>query len=397
MIKIGVITVARSDYGIYYPVLSRIHADPQLELCLMVSGMHLSPEFGMTVDDITNDGFPIVAKVDTLLSSDGPTGISKSMGLGTLGFAEVYDQHRPDILLVLGDRFEMMAAALAALPFKIPVAHIHGGELSEGAIDDALRHAITKLSHLHFVATDECARRVLQLGEQAWRITVSGAPGLDNLDTVELLSVEAFEKQYGLSLDPSPLLITYHPVTLEYEQTRWQVEELLAALDTFERPMVFTLPNADTKSRDIIKLITDFVARHQLRWKFDNLGTRGYFSLMALSAAMVGNSSSGIIEAPSFELPVVNIGRRQQGRTRAKNVIDSGHTRSEIKQAIHKALRPGFLKALQGLRNPYRCGIASKKIVERLKEVDLNENLIVKRFHDVDFDLPNGVGSDGLK
>jgi UDP-N-acetylglucosamine 2-epimerase (non-hydrolysing)/GDP/UDP-N,N'-diacetylbacillosamine 2-epimerase (hydrolysing) len=397
MRKIGVITVARSDYGIYFPVLSRIHADTELELCLMVSGMHLSPEFGMTVDKITDDGFPIAAKVNMLLSADGPTGIAKSMGLGTLGFAEVYDQHRPDILLVLGDRFEMMAAALAALPFKIPVAHIHGGERSEGAFDDALRHAMTKLSHLHFVATDEYARRVIQLGEQAWRITVSGAPGLDHLDTVELLSVEALEKQYGISLNPPPLLVTFHPVTLEYEQTRWQVEELLAALNTFERPMVFTLPNADTKSRDIIKMITDFVARHKLRWKFDNLGTRGYFSLMALSAAMVGNSSSGIIEAPSFELPVVNIGRRQQGRTQAKNVIDSGHPRNEIKQAIHKALRPEFRKTLQGLRNPYRCGNASKKIVARLKEVDLNENLIVKRFHDLDFALADGMDSDGLK
>jgi UDP-hydrolysing UDP-N-acetyl-D-glucosamine 2-epimerase len=363
----------------------------------MVSGMHLSAEFGYTVQEIMNDGFPVAAKVDILLSSDRPAGISKSMGLGTIGFAEVYDQHRPDILLVLGDRFEMMTAALAALPLKIPVAHIHGGELSEGAFDDALRHAMTKLSHLHFVATDEYARRVLQLGEQAWRITVSGAPGLDNLDTVEMLSMEAFEKKYGISLDPAPLLITFHPVTLEYEQTQWQVEELLAALEAFERPMVFTLPNADTKSREIIQMITDFVGRHKLRWKFDNLGTRGYFSLMALSAAMVGNSSSGIIEAPSFELPVVNIGRRQQGRTRAKNVIDAGHPRDEIKQAIHKALSPEFRKTLQGLRNPYRCGNASKKIVERLKEVDLNENLIVKRFHDLDFDLPVGTGSNGLK
>jgi UDP-hydrolysing UDP-N-acetyl-D-glucosamine 2-epimerase len=277
------------------------------------------------------------------------------------------------------------------------VAHIHGGELSEGAIDDALRHAMTKLSHLHFVATDEYARRVLQLGEQAWRIIVSGAPGLDNLDAVEILSLKAFEKQYGILLDPSPLLITFHPVTLEYEQTQWQVEELLAALDTFERPMIFTLPNADTKSREIIQMITDFVGRHELRWKFDNLGTQGYFSLMALSAAMVGNSSSGIIEAPSFELPVVNIGRRQQGRTRAKNVIDTGHQREEIKQAIDKALHPEFRKTLRGLRNPYRCGNASKKIVARLKEVDLNEKLIFKRFYDVDFALPNGMGLDGIK
>ncbi|UCE51522.1 MAG: UDP-N-acetylglucosamine 2-epimerase (hydrolyzing) [Desulfobacterales bacterium] len=389
MRKIGVITVARSDYGIYFPVLSSIQRDAQLDLCLIVSGMHLSPEFGLTVQDIENDKFPIAAKVDMLLSSDRPVGISKSMGLGIIGFAEAYDRILPDILLVLGDRFEMMAATLAALPFKIPVAHIHGGELSEGAFDDALRHAMTKLSHLHFVATDEYARRVLQLGEQAWRITVTGAPGLDNLDTVRLLNSEEFEKKYNILIDQPPLLVTFHPVTLEFEQTRWQTGELLAALDQFERPIIFTLPNADTKSREIIQMITDFVGRKKLRWKFDNLGTQGYFSLMALSAAMVGNSSSGIVEAPSFELPVVNIGRRQQGRTRAANVIDVGYQREKISHAIKKAISPEFNKKLRGMRNPYRSGNASKKIVQRLKEVDLSENLIVKRFHDVDVALPN--------
>jgi UDP-hydrolysing UDP-N-acetyl-D-glucosamine 2-epimerase len=396
MKKIGVITVARSDYGIYFPVLSRIHKDAQLELCLMVSGMHLSPEFGLTVQDIANDGFPIAAKVDMLLSSDRPAGITKSMGLGTLGFAEVYDRLRPDILLVLGDRFEMMAATLAALPFKIPVAHIHGGELSEGAFDDALRHAITKLSHLHFVATDEYARRVLQLGEPAWRITVTGAPGLDNLDQVQLLSLEEFEKKYNISLDKPPLLVTFHPVTLQYEQTQWQVGELLTALDNFNRPMIFTLPNADTKGRIIIQMIADFVGRKPNRWRLDNLGTQGYFSLMSLSAAMVGNSSSGIVEAPSFELPVVNIGRRQQGRIRAANVIDVDYKHEDIILGIKEALSPKFKKKLRGMRNPYRSGSASKKIIKRLKEVDLDENLIVKRFHDVDVALPNELGSDHL-
>ncbi len=386
MRNIGVITVARSDYGIYLPILSRIENDSDLELSLMVSGMHLLPEFGLTVEDIVKDGFPIAARIDMLHASDRPAGISKSMGQGTIGFADVYDRMRPDILLVLGDRFEMMAAALAALPFKIPVAHIHGGELTEGAMDDALRHAMTKLSHLHFVATDEYARRVLQLGEAAWRITVSGAPGLDNLDRVKLLSSEEFEKKYNLKLDRPPLLVTFHPVTLEYEQTRWQTSELLAALDQVDCPVIFTLPNADTNAREIIRMITDFIGRKKHRWKLDNLGTRGYFSLMALSAAMVGNSSSGIVEAPSFELPVVNIGRRQQGRTRSANIIDVGYGQAEISAAISKAVSPEFRKKLQGMKNPYRSGNASKKIVERLKEVQLNEKLIIKRFHDVDID-----------
>jgi UDP-N-acetylglucosamine 2-epimerase len=336
----------------------------------MVSGMHLSPEFGYTVEDIINDGFPVAAKVDMLLSSDRPAGITKSIGLGTLGFAEAYDRLRPDMLLVLGDRFEMMAATLAALPFKIPVAHIHGGELSEGAFDDALRHAITKLSHLHFVATDEYARRV------------------------QLLSSEEFEKKYDISLDQPPLLVTFHPVTLEYEQTQWQVGELLTALDNFERPMIFTLPNADTKGRIIIQMIADFVGRKPYRWRLDNFGTQGYFSLMSLSAAMVGNSSSGLIEAPSFELPVVNIGRRQQGRIRAANVIDVDYKHEDIIPGIKEAISPKFKKKLSGMRNPYRSGSASKKIVERLKAVDLNENLIVKRFHDLETALPDELDSD---
>ena len=244
MRTIGAVTVSRSDYSAYLPVLRRIQEDPGLELYLFATGMHLSPEFGLTVQTIEADGFEVSERVEMLLSSDTPEGISKSMGLGLIGFAQAYARFQPDILLLLGDRFEMHAAALAALPFKIPLAHIHGGEISEGAFDDALRHSITKLSHLHFVSTEDYAKRVMQMGEEQWRVMVSGAPSLDNLYTVRWLKRQELEAHFGLLLNGDPLLVTFHPVTLEYEQTEWQMSELLATLKTFDLPIVFTLPNA---------------------------------------------------------------------------------------------------------------------------------------------------------
>lgn len=385
MRTIGVVTVARSDYGIYLPVLRKIQAEPNLQLHLIVSGMHLSPEFGLTVKAIEADGFEIRERVEMLLSSDSPEAIAKSIGLGTISFAQVYVRYRPDILLVLGDRFEMYAAVLAALPFKMPVAHIHGGEITQGAIDDDLRHSITKLSHLHFVATQAYARRVAQLGEEPWRITVSGAPSLDNLHTVRLLTLEELGARYGLRLQPSPLLVTFHPVTLEYERTEWQTRELLAALDDSQMRVIFTMPNADTGGRIIRRMITEYVReRPSSACIMDNLGTQGYFSLMAAAAAMVGNSSSGIIEAPSFGLPVVNVGTRQQGRVRAANVIDVGYERAVILDGIRKAVQPEFRDSLRQMKNPYGCGQASDIIVERLKSVPLDKRLVVKRFYDLE-------------
>jgi UDP-hydrolysing UDP-N-acetyl-D-glucosamine 2-epimerase len=385
MRTIGVVTVARSDYGIYLPVLRKIAADPELKLRLIVSGMHLSPEFGLTVETIEADGFEIEDRVEMLLSSDTPEGIAKSMGLGTIGFAQVYARSRPDILVVLGDRFEMYAAALAALPFKIPVAHIHGGEVTQGAIDDALRHAMTKLSHLHFASTQDYARRLHQLGEEPWRVTVSGAPSLDNLGSIELLGVGELETRYGLRLDRAPLLVTFHPVTLEYENSSYYMDELLAALDEVGMPSVFTLPNADTGGRVLIEKVEAFVQHRAWATIVGNLGTQAYFSLMALAAAMVGNSSSGIIEAASFELPVVNIGTRQQGRVRGGNVLDVGYSREEIGGAIGKAIEPGFRSELNGLENPYGCGQGAREIVRKLKSVELSDQLLGKKFSDVEF------------
>lgn len=381
---IGVVSAGRADYAICLPVLRRIRADSDLRLHLIISGMHLSPEFGLTVDSIVADGFEIGDRVEMLLSSDTPEGIAKSMGLGTIGFAQLYARFRPDILVVLADRFEMHAAALAALPFRIPVAHIEGGDLTEGAIDDALRHCITKLSHLHFVSTEEYARRVVQLGEEPWRVTVSGAPSLDNLKSLKLLTVSELERKYGISLHPPPLLVTFHPVTLEYEHTHQQISDLLEALKTFDLPIIFTMPNADTSGRVIAQAIKEFAGDHPSRCFVKNLGTRDYLSMMAYAGVMVGNSSSGIIEAPSLGLPVVNIGTRQRGRTRAANVIDVGYGRQEITDAINKALQPTFRNGLRDLVNPYGAGDAAALIVERLKTVPLTEEgILSKKFHDI--------------
>ncbi|HEX8922370.1 MAG TPA: UDP-N-acetylglucosamine 2-epimerase, partial [Pyrinomonadaceae bacterium] len=338
----------------------------------------------LTIKAIEADGFEVDERVEMLVASDSPEAVAKSMGLGAIGFAQTYERLRPDILLVLGDRFEMHAAALSALPFKIPVAHIHGGELTEGAIDDALRHSMTKLSHLHFVTTEEYARRVRQMGEEAWRVTISGAPSLDNLQAMTLFTMAELEKKYAWGFTQPPLLVTFHPVTLEYEQTEQQMEELLAALKASRMPVLFTLPNADTGGRVIMRLVREYVDREASAHLVDNLGTQAYFSLMARAAAMVGNSSSGIIEAASFKLPVVNIGNRQKGRARGRNVIDVGGKREEILAGIEKALAADFRASLFDLANPYGDGTAAAKIVRQLKEVTIDQRLLVKRFQDLE-------------
>jgi len=345
--------------------------------------MHLSPEFGLTVTDIEADGFEIAQRIEMMISSDTPEGIAKSTGLGVIGFAQYLAGCRPDILVTLGDRFEMFASALAALPFKIPVAHIHGGEITEGAIDDALRHSMTKLCHLHFVSTEEYGQRVIQMGEEPWRVTVSGAPSLDNLSSLKLFDRQEIKAKYGLDMDRATLLVTYHPVTLEYEMTSWQIDELLVALDRLNMQVIFTQPNADTSGRTIIRKIEEYIAKHDNAQMVKNMGTQWYFSVMAQVAAMVGNSSSGIIESPSFHLPVVNIGTRQQGRVRAQNVIDVGYGREEITEGIRMAISSKFRESLRSLVNPYGCGQASDEIVKRLKEVVLDDRLITKRFYNL--------------
>lgn len=380
MRTIGVVTVARSDYGIYLPVLRAISTDSDLGLRLLVSGMHLSPEFGLTVRMIEADGFEIAERVEMLLSSDSPEGIAKSMGLGTIGFAQAFGRSRPDILVVLGDRFEMHAAAVAALPFKIPIAHIHGGELTEGAIDEAIRHSITKMSHLHFAATEVYAQRVIQMGEEPWRVVVSGAPSLDHLRAMQIPSRAEIERECGIRVPDSFILVTYHPVTLEYENAGKQVDELLAALDEIGMPTIFTHPNADTRGRLIAHHIDEYVLERPGAQKVIAVGSAMYYGLMKYATAMVGNSSSGIIEAPSLELPVVNIGNRQRGRLRASNVIDVGNDRHEVIEGIRTAVSSGFKCTLVGIQNPYGDGHAAERILAELKEADVDDRLLTKKF-----------------
>jgi UDP-hydrolysing UDP-N-acetyl-D-glucosamine 2-epimerase len=379
--RIGVVTVARSDYGYYLPVLRRMQ-EVGLTPELVVAGMHLAPEFGLTVKDIEADGFRIADRVELLLSADTPSGVAKSIGVGVIGFAQAFARLEADILLLLGDRFEMFAAAVAALPRALPIAHIAGGESTEGAIDEAIRHSITKMSHLHFVSTAAYGERVIQMGEEPWRVVVTGAPTLDNLRTLQLYSASELATRTGYRLDPAPLLVTFHPATLEFTRTLDQLRELLAALRNLGLPVVLTYPNADTMGREFIREIERFRDSTEGVHLVANLGTRGYFSLMKHAAAMVGNSSSGIIEAASFELPVVDIGDRQKGRVRGANVLHAPCERAAIEAAVRRAVAPEFRRALSGMENPYGTGHAAEKIVETLRTVPL-DGLVKKTFHDL--------------
>jgi UDP-N-acetylglucosamine 2-epimerase (non-hydrolysing)/GDP/UDP-N,N'-diacetylbacillosamine 2-epimerase (hydrolysing) len=383
MTRVAVVTVARSDYSILTPVLRRIVGDPALDLELIVAGMHLAPEFGLTIKEIEADGFQIRHRVEMLLSSDTPLGTAKSMGLGLLGFAEIYAAHRPDTLLITGDRFEMFVATAAALPFRIPIAHIHGGELSEGAIDDAMRHAISKMSHLHFVSTEEYRRRVIQLGESPDRVIVSGAPALDNLRNFARPDAAELERRFGIDLAEAPLIVTFHPTTLEPDRTEPDLRALLSALDAGGWPIVFTAPNADADGRRIGTEIARFAETRPRTWFVANLGLNGYYGLLHYAAAMVGNSSSGIIEAASFGLPVVNIGNRQRSRLAGANVVHVAAEQEAIERAIKTVLDPAFRAGLLNGANPYGDGDAAPIIVEALRTVRWTPEFCAKRFHNL--------------
>lgn len=382
MKTVTVITGARSDYGLLRPLLSQLSATPGLRADVMVTGMHLAPEFGLTVNEIERDGFAIRDRIECLTASDSPQGIAQSMGLGQIGFAQAFARSRPELLMILGDRTEMLAAATAALPFRIPIAHIHGGELTQGAIDDAVRHCLTKLCHLHFVALPEFADRVQQLGETRDRIHVVGALGLDAIQSTPRLSPAEFQQRFGVDLNSSPLVVTFHPVTQEYEQTGGQIDELLAALATVDTPLVFTYPNSDTNGRIIIDRINRFVADRPNAVVVQNLGSAAYFTLLGQARAMVGNSSSGILEAASFRLPVVNIGTRQQGRPQPANVIPTGYGRDDIAAGLRRALSESFVDGLANLTNPYGDGRAAARIAAVLDALPVTDSLVRKGFHD---------------
>lgn len=385
MRKIAVVTGTRAEYGLLYWIIRGIHEDPELELQLIVTGMHLSPEFGLTVKEIEKDGFPIADRVEMLLSSDTETAIATSMGLGMIGFAKAYEKLKPDILIVLGDRFEILSAIATAVPFRIPVAHISGGETTIGAMDELFRHAITKMSHIHFPSTKTYANRIIQMGELPKNVFCFGSPGLDNIYKLNLLNKKTLYKELELSRVKTGV-VTYHPVTLEEGTAESQVSELLQALRNFsDIYWVFTLPNADTGGRVIIRLINNFVTNNPDKGKaFTSLGQLMYLSLLKYATVIVGNSSSGLTEAPSFELPVVNIGDRQRGRIRGQNVIDVTECkRKPIINSIRKALSPDFKNSLKGMENPYGKENVSGKIVKVLKEIQLDESLVKKKFCDI--------------
>lgn len=386
MRTIGVVTVGRSDWSYYLPVLSEIRKRGRLRFRLYVTGSHLSPTLGHTVDQIVADGFTPDASLP-LVDGDSPHAIGHSMSTGIAGFTDIFTTNRPDILLVYGDRFEMHSAAEAALPFTLPVAHISGGEVTEGAIDDALRHSITKLSHLHFVVHEEAADRVRQLGEESWRVHVTGDPNIDRIlecKTAGLLPDRAeIIRRFGLDPDKPNILATYHPVTLQYTETGRQIAALLDALGQIDAQVLLTYPNADTSGRVIIEAIEAFARKYPRARVVVNAGPLGYLGLLDNVDAMVGNSSSGFNEAPSFELPVVNVGIRQRGRLRGKNVIDCGNGTDEIVAAIRQALAPDTRRALKGMQNPYGEGTAAPQIETVLASVALDDRLLIKRFADL--------------
>ena len=383
--KICIVTGTRAEYGLLYWLMKEIQEDADLALQIIATGMHLSPEFGLTYRQIEKDGFKIDKKIEMLLSSDTPTGISKSMGLGMIGFADAYADLKPDIIVLLGDRFEIFSAAAAAMIARIPIAHLHGGETTEGAFDEAIRHSITKISHLHFTATEEYRRRVIQLGESPDRVFNVGGLGIDNINKLELLNRGEFEDSIEFKLGQKNLMITFHPVTLEHATAGEQFKNILDVLDEFDdTKFIFTKPNADTEGRIITQMIDEYISRNEHKAiSFVNLGQLRYLSAMQFVDAVVGNSSSGIAEAPTFKIGTINLGDRQRGRIKADSVIDCKPTRESILAAIRKLYSTEFQKKLKNVKNPYGEGGAAKKIKEVLKEKDIAD-ILKKEFYDIE-------------
>jgi GDP/UDP-N,N'-diacetylbacillosamine 2-epimerase (hydrolysing) len=380
--KICVVTGTRAEYGLLRWVMQGIKDDPTLTLQVIVTGMHLSPEFGLTWREIERDGFAIDHKVEMLTSSDTTVGIAKSMGLGMIGFADALHALKPDLMLVLGDRFEIFAAVSSALVARIPVAHLHGGEATEGLIDEAIRHSITKMSHLHFVAAEEYKRRVIQLGEQPDSVHLVGGLGIDNIKRLPLLSRAELEASLDFSLGAKSLLVTFHPVTLETATAEDQMAELLAALAGLkDTQLIFTLPNADTEGRALIAMLQKFIATHLNARAYASLGQLRYLSTVALVDGVVGNSSSGLAEVPSFRKGTINIGDRQRGRLMANSVINCDPERSRIEAALSTLYSHSFQASLATVKNSYGDGGASEKIVAHIKSVEL-DGILKKRFYD---------------
>ncbi|HDM8144085.1 TPA: UDP-N-acetylglucosamine 2-epimerase (hydrolyzing) [Vibrio harveyi] len=383
--KVAVFTGTRAEYGLLFWLLKDIQSDPDLTLQLLVSGMHLSPEFGETYKQIEKDGFSIDEKIEILLSSDSAVGTAKSMGLGVLGFADALSRLAPDVLVILGDRFEALAAAQTAMILRIPIVHLHGGEITEGAYDDAIRHAITKLSYLHGTSTEEYRQRVIQLGESPERVKNIGAIGLDHLKRASFMDTQELSKSLNFSIDKPYFLVTYHPVTLGEEAPEESFQALLDALDTFpDHQVILTYPNADDGGRRIIPMLEEYARSNPERvLAIPSLGQVRYLSAVKHAAAVIGNSSSGIIEVPAFDVPTVNIGSRQKGRLAAKSVLNAAATKESISNAVSLAVSRKYKAENENIANPYGQGDSSKQVIEMIKGLQFERS---KAFYDLTFD-----------
>lgn len=384
MKKICVVTGTRAEFGLLYWLMKRLEAAPEFELQVIVTGMHLSPEFGLTFMEVEKE-FKVNKKVEMLLSSDSSVGISKSMGLAQISMAEAYNELQPDLVVLLGDRFEIFSAASAAMIARIPIAHLHGGEATEGLIDESIRHSITKMSHLHFTATESYRRRVIQLGEHPDRVFCVGGLGIENIKRLNLLHKNDFEESIGFKLGDKNALVTFHPVTLEESTAKQHFKNLLNALEIeSDIKLIFTKSNSDTDGRIINQLIDQYVTEHpDTAVCFASLGQLRYLSALQFVDFVIGNSSSGLAEVPSFKIPTINIGDRQKGRAKAESVIDCPPTTDAIIDAIELAYSKGFQKVISTVNNPYGSGNASEKIINHLRQVNL-ENLLKKSFFDVE-------------
>ncbi|QCX32363.1 UDP-N-acetylglucosamine 2-epimerase (hydrolyzing) [Caloramator sp. E03] len=380
MRKILVVTGTRSEYGLLYWTMKRIQEDKDLELQLIVTGNHLCPEYGYTVEQIKKDGFKIDEEIDMLISSKNKSAIVKSMGLELIQMAQAFDRLKPDILLILGDRYETFIAATCAMMMNIPIAHMNGGESTEGAVDEQIRHAITKMAHIHFAGAEYYRERIIKMGEEEWRVFNVGQAGIENIMRMELLDKSELEEELNVNLDKLTFLITYHPVTLEVENTVEQIDNLLKTIQKFDANYIFTYPNADFGSKIIIDKINEFVKNQRNAYIFHSLGQKKYLSLIKNCDLVIGNSSSGIIETPIFKKPVINIGNRQKGRLRCGNVIDCNYSVIEIQNAINIALYDDkFKKNLDYVNNIFGDGTTSIKIVEKLKSIKLDKRLLEKK------------------
>jgi UDP-hydrolysing UDP-N-acetyl-D-glucosamine 2-epimerase len=375
--RIGVITTSRADYSHLFWPLRELADNPAVELGIFALGPHLSPQFGMTIQEIERDGFPIEARIECLLSSDSDTGMAKTIGLAILGLADALTAWRPDLLLLIADRYEMLAPASTALALRIPVAHIEGGEVSQGAIDDQVRNALTKLAHIHFTSTDTARRRVISMGEEPWRVHRAGAPSLDHLRRSTLLARAALEARLGLTLLPPTLIAAWHPVTI-LRDTNAEADAFFSALAQAPGQLIFVYPNTDAGSHALIERTRALAATRAQTHIFVNLDAVTYWSLLSHADALIGNSSSGIMEAASLALPVVNVGMRQQGRERSRNVVDCIADAPAIRTAIERVLEPEFRKNLTGMKNPYGDGDAAVNIARVLTTVPL-DRLLVKQ------------------